>query len=101
MPGNALRVAATLAIAPGEDPISTWAPIRSKPVRVHALSRVARRDGPDLHVVETRTCALTLTDERDIETYRAAFVSLREFAVMGDEVTALIRAIMADLLHLR
>jgi hypothetical protein len=36
-----------------------------------------------------------------IRTYRAAFVSLREFAVMGDEVTALIRATMADLLHLR
>jgi hypothetical protein len=36
-----------------------------------------------------------------IRTYRAAFVSLREFAVMGDEVTGLIRAIMADLLHLR
>jgi hypothetical protein len=28
-------------------------------------------------------------------------VCLREFAVAGDEVTALIRAIMADLLHLR
>ena len=51
----------------------------------------------DVHFPE----GMTLTDERDIETYRAAFVSLREFAVMGDEVTALIRAIMADLLHLR
>lgn len=66
----------------------------------HGFNLFEFDDRPPLIQVETRTCALTLTDERDIETYRAAFVSLREFAVAGDEVNTLIRAIMADLLRL-
>ncbi len=56
-----------------------------------------RGDEDPIVEVETLTTRLTITDPRDVETYRQHFARLREAAVSGDDALALLRAIMADL----